>query len=356
MTEFHWITLGLGLALVAGVWGFNKWQEWRFRKQAAAAFARNHPDVLLDTPKNMRRHGEDAGRLEPTVMRGMVADDAVPPSEPTSDWVNLSETAALAVAVLDPAFDYIAEVHPPEPVAGSAVPTFRVGKRIGVLGLSEADEWEVVQGGRRYQEFRIGVQLVDRQGAVTADQLVMFCEQVNAFAERLGGVATFPRREDKLRVAQQLDAFCAEVDIAIGINVTAARNPFPLSRVSALAESAGLVLEPDGAFHARSESGKTLFTLTDRHHRPLDALDDTPALSLQLDLPRVAGAEVAFDRMADLAQQLALTLGGDLVDDENRSLKPADLAVIRKQIVQVSARMDDRGIPAGGAAALRLFS
>jgi hypothetical protein len=224
------------------------------------------------------------------------------------------------------------------------------------LGLSEADEWEVVQGNRRYQEFRIGVQLVDRQGAVTGEQLVMFCEQVNAFAEGLGGVATFPRREDKLRVAQQLDAFCAEVDIAIGINVVAARNPFPLSRVSMLAESAGLVLDADGAFHARAESGKTLFTLIDRHHRPLDALDDTPSLSLQLDLPRVAGAELAFDRMADFAQQLALTLGGDLVDDENRSLKPADLAAIRKQILHVCARMDDRGIPAGGAAALRLFS
>jgi hypothetical protein len=53
---------------------------------------------------------------------------------------------------------------------------------------------------------------------------------------------------------------------------------------------------------------------------------------------------------------MALTLGGDLVDDENRSLKPADLAAIRKQLVGIYAKMDDRGIAAGGVAALRLFA
>jgi hypothetical protein len=355
MTEFHWITLGLALAVIGGVWGFNVWQEWRFKKRAAAAFAKSHPDVLLDTPKNMVRQGETGMlRTEPSFEANLADEPVSSAYEP--ETLELSDSVALAVAVLDPALDYIAEIHPGEPVDGSVLPPFEVGKRIRVLGLTTADEWEAVRGEGVYQELRVGLQLVDRQGPVSDAQMVLFCEQVNTFAEANGGVATFPRREDKLRVARDLDAFCAEVDMLVGLSVVSNRAPFSLSRVCAMAEAAGMVLEMDGAYHARSDSGKSLFTLADRHRRPFDALDDTPSITLLLDVPRVAGGEQAFDRMADLAQQMALTLGGDLVDDENRSLKPADLAAIRKQLVGIYAKMDDRGIAAGGVAALRLFA
>lgn len=353
MTDFHWITLGLALTVVVAVWGFNSWQEWRFKKRAAAAFAKSHPDVLLDTPKNMVRQGEAGLRLEPSLTgTGPLLGGAT--SAPEA--VELSDAIALAVAVLDPALDYIAEVHPSEPVDFSVIPEIEVGKRVRILGLGGDDEWESVRAGQRYEELRVGLQLVDRQGAVSEAQLVMFCETLSSFAEKEGGVVTFPRREDKLRVAQNLDAFCAEVDMQVGLSVVSSRNPFAMNRIHAMAVGAGLVLEADGAFYARSESGKTLFSLTDRHHRPLDGLEDTPSVTLLLDVPRVAGGEQAFDRMADLAQQMALTLGGDLVDDDNRSLKPADLAAIRKQLVAIYARMDDRGIAAGGVSALRLFS
>ncbi|QDQ28882.1 cell division protein FtsZ [Chitinimonas arctica] len=353
MTDFQWITLGLGLALVASVWAFNSWQEWRFKKRAAEAFAKNHPDVLLDTPKNMVRQGEAAVRFEPSL------SPLATPAEPVAAQPNLlelSESMELAVAVLDPALDYVAEVHPGMPVDFAVIPAVEVGKRVRMLGLGESDEWEVPRAGKRYDELRIGLQLVDRQGPVSEAQLLLFCEQWKTFAESEGGVASFPRREDKLRVAKELDAFCVEVDMQIGLNVVTSRNPFAMNRIRAMAEGAGLVLETDGLFHARSESGMALFSLADRHHRPLDALDDTPSVTLLLDVPRVAGGEQAFDRMADLAQQMALTLGGDLVDDDNRSLKPADLAAIRKQLETIYGRMDDRGIPAGGVAALRLFS
>jgi hypothetical protein len=357
MTEFHYITLGLGVALIGGVWGFNVWQEWRFKRRAAEAFAKSHPDVLLDTPKNMVRQGETGMRLEPS-FGGAYDDAGVSESSHHGDTeiVDLPDVTALAVTVLDPALDYVAEVHPSESISGGSLPSFEVGKRVRVLGLAENDEWEPLRADGRYHELRVGLQLVDRQGPVSSAQMLLFCEQVNAFAEANGGVATFPRREDKLRVAAELDAFCADVDMLVGLNVVSNRAPFAQSRVVAMVESAGLVLESDGIFYARAESGKVLFTVADRHHRPFNSLEETPSVTLVLDVPRVAGGEQAFDRMADLAQQMVLTLGGDLVDDDNRSLKPADLAAIRKQLVAIYARMDDRGIAAGSVAALRLFA
>ncbi|MBV1777145.1 hypothetical protein KSF73_15605 [Burkholderiaceae bacterium DAT-1] len=362
MSEFHLITLGVALAIVAAVWGFNIWQEHRFKKRAAAAFSRNHPDVLLETPKNNVRPGESVRRVEPSMGAGQAAIEAsnVPVLNDqisvVADMVEVDSPLAIAAAMLDPAYDFIGDVHFGEPVSAKEIPAFELGRRVCVLGLSERDEWEIVSTEGRYEDLRVGVQLVDRQGPLNEGHLAVFCEQVNAFAEKHGGVATFPRREDKLRIARELDRLCAQMDAIIGLNVVSSRNPFPISRVQACAEGAGLKMESDGVFYARTESGRKSFVLMDRHNRPLDSLEDTPSVTLLLDVPRVAGGQDAFDKMTDLAQQLALTLGGDLVDDESRSLNPSDLASIRKKLGQIEIMMDEHGMPSGGVVACRLFS
>ncbi|MFC4161584.1 cell division protein ZipA C-terminal FtsZ-binding domain-containing protein [Chitinimonas lacunae] len=353
MSEIHWITLGLAVGVVAVVWGFNLWQEYRYKKRAAAAFADNHPDVLLDAQKNVVRPTVPDRRLEPALANAPSVLGEPVPSEP--EEVELSEPAAVAIGALDPAYDFIGELHLEEAVPAEQIPGFAVGKRVRVLGRAGRN-WEPVTAGASYAELKVGLQLVDRQGPVNDAQLAKFCEQVNGFAHAHNGLASFPRREDKLAAAADLDRFAAAVDVLIGLNVVAAQQPFSLAQLGEMLDAAGMTLEEDGTFHAKSDSGKTLFTLVDSRQRPLTDIDQTPSVTLLLDLPRVAGAEHAFDRMADLAQQLALTLGGDLVDDEGRSLKPGDLAAIRKQLLQVLGMMDDRGIPAGGAAALRLFA
>lgn len=359
MSEFHWITLGLAAGIVAVVWGFNLWQEYRYKKRASVAFAENRPDVLLDAQKNVVRPTAPERRLEPAIATPTpTAPDSVVLGEPVlnePEELEVTEPVAMAMAAIDPAYDFIGEVHLQEPIAAELIPSFVAGKRVRTLGR-DGRHWEPITAGARYEELKIGLQLVDRQGPVDDVQLARFCEQINGFAHSHNGMASFPRREDKLAAAAELDRFAAAVDVLIGLNVVASQQPFSLAQLGAMLDGAVMTLEEDGAFHAKSDSGKTLFILVDSRQRPLTDIDQTPSVTLLLDLPRVAGAEHAFDRMADLAQQLALNLGGDLVDDEGRSLKPGDLAAIRKQLVQVLATMDDRGIPAGGAAALRLFA
>ncbi len=368
MTEFHYISLGIGVGLVAAVWLFNVWQEHRYKKKAAAAFARNHPDVLLETPKNHVRPAQSANRMEPSIVdtAAPTAQDA-PPVAPelvedfdSAATLDLDAVQALAAVMLDPQLDYIAEVGADQPIAGGLIPAFNVGKRIKVVGLNENDVWEIAAVGNRYLELRIGLQLCDRQGAVSEGQLILFTEQVSEFAASCKAVATFPNRQDKLDVARELDQFCAQVDAIIGLNVGAGRGRILVSQVATLCESAGMQLLDDGNFHALSESGKTLFSVASIDEVPFSRAsfgqDQCSGLTLLLDVPRVADGLAAFDRMADLAQQLALTLGGDVVDDNGRSLKPADLAAIRKQLGVVYTQMDDRGIAAGSVAALRLFA
>jgi len=47
MTELQMGLIGLGVAAVFGVFGYNKWQEMRQRKLAEAVLKPHHEDVLL---------------------------------------------------------------------------------------------------------------------------------------------------------------------------------------------------------------------------------------------------------------------------------------------------------------------
>ncbi|UXY14002.1 cell division protein FtsZ [Chitiniphilus purpureus] len=372
MTDLQLGSLIVAGAVVGAVYAFNWWQEYRYRKQTQQAFARNQPDVLLDTPRNMVRPGE---RLEPALDEptrfALPVDDDAPQAEPAAFEVPPPRAApqpeprrtpgieqdrdALAESLLDPTLDFIAELHARECIPAQAVPHFPGTKRTEVIGLSEAGHWEALgTSDAQYTELRIALQLVDRQGPLSAEQLNSFCMAVQQFADAQDAVATFPQRSAKLAAARDLDEFCASVDVLIGLNVLSNGRPFPMEKVRLMAEKAGLARAPDGNFVYKSESGKLLFTLANQNQTPLGATSD--GLTLLFDVPRVAGGLAVFDYLAEFAQQLATNLGGVLADDNGRPLAATSLDNIRRQLARLYATMDDRGIAPGSVAALRLFA
>jgi len=82
----------------------------------------------------------------------------------------------------------------------------------------------------------------------------------------------------------------------------------------------------------------------------------TSGLTFALDVPHVADAPRVLDEMAQAAAHFAATFGGQVVDDNRRPLTEAGIASIRRSLEGVVAEMEERGIPAGGALARRLFS
>ncbi|QZA79214.1 cell division protein ZipA C-terminal FtsZ-binding domain-containing protein [Deefgea tanakiae] len=433
MTELQIYSLVGAGGFVAAVYGFNWWQEYRYRKQANKAFARNQPDALLNTPKNMVRKG-DGQRLEPILeptaapesaaqydearldraeydvpelsdahlqaaqqsqLNDDIPDDMpdMPPayrstytpkiiedSEPAFDtepeYVAAAEQAAieptfkpapvqadvndevvLAGSLLDPSLDFIAELHAPEPISAADIPPFPATKRVQVLGLNQNRQWEMLNSTTRgrFKELRIGLQMADRQGALTPENLNAFCMGVQQFSDDLDASVTFPQKSAKLNLAKELDEFCASVDVLIGLNIPAGARPLPMEKVRVLAEQAGMVRHhADGTFQYRSDSGKTLFVLANQDQSPL--MSTSQGLTLLFDVPRVAGGLAVFDYLADFAQNLATALHCELVDDNYKPLNAASLANIRKQLAGLYADMDDRGIAPGSVAALRLFA
>ncbi|MDC7716829.1 cell division protein ZipA C-terminal FtsZ-binding domain-containing protein [Vogesella sp. DC21W] len=380
MSEMKIGILLLSALVVALVFGFNFYQEWRFRKKTSQAFARHHTDVLLDVPRNNVRDGQQA-RLEPVLLDDeddstpAYLNDIPPPAplartaqpEPVAPLVqeppelDAADHQALVVSLLDPSLDFIAEVAFAQPQVLEQLPRFNVAKRVQAILRTERGLWKPAEilPGTRYKQVNFGLQLVDRGGAVTEQELASFCQQVSHYAEKLGAQVSFPQRQQKLVSARELDRFCVDVDVLIGINIVAGK-PIAGARLRSVAEAAGLQLEPDGQFHYLADSGNTLFSLASADQTPftLHTLLDKqfPALTLMFDVPRVAGGVAVFDRAVQFAKHLSQEFDAQLVDDNRRVLSDQGLAQIRDQLTRIYGNMDDRGIAPGSVAALRLFA
>jgi hypothetical protein len=384
MSELQIGLLVLGGSIVGLVYGFNVVQEWRFRRKTRRSFAHSQDDVLLNVPKNNVRDGVKADRLEPILLDAervelsgpepfepeipASGEYALPMAQPETDegerepeLLDSLDHQALVVAMLDPSLDFICEVVFHEPLELASMPRFNVAKRVQIIGRTEKGLWKPAEvlPGIRYKQINIGLQLVDRGGSLTEQELANFCQQVSRFAEEYSAAVSFPQRQQKLVAARELDRFCAEVDVLIGINVVP-RQAIEGTRLRSFVESTGMQLEPDGAFHYLADSGNTLYSLMAADQMPFTLhtlLDNSfPALSLLFDVPRVAGGVEVFDRAIVFARQMAAEFDAQLVDDNRRVLTDVGLGRIRDQLQTIYGSMDDRGIAPGSVAALRLFA
>jgi FtsZ-interacting cell division protein ZipA len=358
MSDLQLSLLVIGAVVIGAVYLYNWLQERSLHRRLQQAFGNVHEDVLL-------RSAADAapaeGRLEPQLA----------PAEPVRarSGADGEGSAAAPAAGFDALLDYVAEVNGSTPIADGLVGELAskiasCGKPARITGFEpKSGAWEELArgGGGRYTRLRLGLQLVNRAGAVNPAQLATFCDAVRQCADRIPAEAVCPDTQPALKAARELDAFCGNVDVAIGVNVIAQDGgAFAGTRIRALAESAGLKLEPDGVFHYRDEQRHTLFTLD--NHEPAPFLPEsikaisTRGITLLLDVPRVARGIEALERMLQIAVSLASGLEGRVVDDNRAALTEAGAARIMEQLRSIHAAMATRGVPAGGTRALRLFS
>jgi len=124
----------------------------------------------------------------------------------------------------------------------------RIRKPVHWLGFNETTrEWDVIvdDGQSAYRRIRVGLQLVDRQGPVSDGELSIFGVAMQDLADELMAIASLPARPAALQMAAELDAFCASVDIQIGINVISQGQVFAGTKLRALAEAAGMVIDAE---------------------------------------------------------------------------------------------------------------
>ncbi|MGH8699890.1 MAG: cell division protein ZipA C-terminal FtsZ-binding domain-containing protein [Burkholderiales bacterium] len=358
MSDLQLSLLVIGAVVIGAVCLYNWLQERSLQRRLQQAFGSAHDDVLLKAGLESARA---YGRLEPQL---------VPAEPPRAREAAAGGAAAAPVAAgFDALLDYVAEINSATPIADALIGELSskiasCGKPTRMTGFEpRGSTWmDAARGdGGRYTRLRLGLQLANRAGAVNPAQLATFCDAVRQCADKIPAEAVCPDPQASLKVGRELDAFCAQVDVAIGVNVIAPEGgTFAGTRIRALAESAGFKLEPDGVFRFRNELRQTLFTLD--NHEPAPFLPEsikgisTHGITLLLDVPRVAHGIEALEQMLKIASGLAAGLGGRVVDDNRAALSEAGMARIREQLRSIHAAMAQHNVPAGGARALRLFS
>jgi len=353
MSELQISLLGIGVAVIVAVYVYNFWQQRQYQRRFGAAFkqqedalyhavAQKNLDTLMDVV--------EPAQLLPTEKQRVNAPDEV-------------------CTLLDEATDFIVEISPGSLASADALAPlwqrrFDFGKNVNVCGQNAATgnlEKVIPESHVSYSAFSLGLQLANRSGAVSAARLSDFRDLAREIGVHLQAEMTVPDVDDAATRALQLDAFCAEVDQMIGINLLPdGETTLSASEIAHVAQLQGMSLQADGAFHLLDARGFTLYSLCN--------LDTTPfqhhtfnhmrvkGLTLLLDVPRVEQPALRFDEMVVLARRLAQDLGAAVVDDHRVALSDASLAQIREQITAIESRMLSGDILPGSARARRLFA
>ena len=357
-SELQIALIGAGLGAVVLIVAYNKWQERKHQHKADKAFKSEHRDVLLE-PREEPVAGE---RREP----GIGAAEGEPRR---FNEAPMKRSTPELPRLLDPRADCVIRLETIEALEVGRVWAIQAEQLAGLakpvywFGFNDAENvWQPLgpDSGGACHWFCAALQLVNREGSIGETDFMRFSGGVQRVADALMSLPpALPPRAETLRNATELDRFCADVDVQIGVNVVARDGQFEGRAIHAVAEKHGLRLGADGAYHMvdGEHSVFAVANLESGRFSP-ESLKGlvTRGLTLVIDVPRVANGGAAFDRMMKMATTLAGELGGDVVDDNRAPFGAEAAAIIRGQIGQFQSRMADHDIPAGSPLALRLFS
>ena len=366
MSELQISLLIIGITVVLAVYGYNWWQQRQYRRRFGEAFQPRREDALYRTATEKSVDellAEPAADTPGKDMEHVLHMDTLPDEQPRT------QAADGVCALLDAATDYIAvlsfksheNAHVLAPLWQQR---FDFGKNVHVCGLNAASgAWEkvVAESTLSYTAFKLALQLADRSGVVSETRLADFRDLARNIAAQLHAEAELPDVAVAGARALELDSFCAEVDMMIGLNILpSGERRFSGNEVASVAELHGMALQADGSFHFPDANGHTLYILGNYDNVPFlhHTLDQmwVGGLTLLLDVPRVEQPAQRFDGMAVLARQIAMDLRAALVDDHHVALGEAGIAHIRGQVAAIESRMLSGNVPPGSAQARRLFA
>lgn len=409
MSDLQMAMIALGVALVAAVWLYNRWVEKKHRQRAEQMLPKAQEDVLkvgeaMKTEPGVAPslHDEPAIRTMPESWQPQMPTQSPPatpsavPPEPSFMDPDLPLEPEMASLASSAEVDLLLDVEEqPQDAVSIPVPdewgdgradcllrmefvapvplpvlweehrdwSSRIDKPIQWLGLDEkSGHWRTLfpQDAGSVKHLAVALQLVDRLGAVSEETLKTFVDGASRLAQRFVGRVEAPSVAALLERAQELDAFCASVDLQLSVHVLPqSTTHMPGALLKPLLDQSGLKLEGE-RFVAIDETGVEAFALICRSATsfPAERVEAMELIDLifSLDVPRVSAGAQTFDRMIAFARQCAATLGGQLADAHRKPLPDATIATIRGRIEELQNRMADRGIAAGGVRALRLFS
>ena len=293
-------------------------------------------------------------------------DGALNKSEPSLGGVTGTTAQVLPVLPkIDPLIDCVATLRLPEPITGqeilSQLSDWPKNTQFTWMheGLSTDGVWQSIDPELSFTELQLAIQLANRSGPIGMVDLSDFVSKAQLLSNALDAELDLAPHNDIIESAKSLDDFAARCDIQLGITVVPKDGLWNLMTIQNVANKAGFLLSRDGREYQRVASDMVIYKLiADQANFLRDDLSQSNVqyVTLLLNLPHVSHEMTPFQLMLDDAKLLAEALNGHLVDDAGRPLVEEAITAIKSQLEEIYQAMTVQGIPAGSAAASRLYS
>lgn len=205
------------------------------------------------------------------------------------------------------------------------------------------------------------IQLADRAGAVSRNTLNRFQLDVESAGLAINAHVAWQSTGDALSIANELDAFCVEVDQTVRFHLKHGENgAFTGTKLRGLAEAQGFAIATNGAFEFIDAATKrALFVMYNQDNHPFNPemlrTSVVKGVTFELDIPHVKNCAEVFSQMVQVARQMEIGLNAILVDDNQKILGEIQIERIRQQLKMIHAKMLVKGIAPGSDEASRLF-
>jgi len=291
-----------------------------------------------------------------------------------------------------------ADVTEPEPEQAGGLPDTQIDfiislpgkgpvKRNKALGIYKQNEFELSKPRRlyglryvegiwsdldkdvettQYSDLMLAIQLVDQQGPVSESELNVFSQIGLKLADALNRPSKLLTNFDvALEKAVSLQDFYNQCDVIASVHILPdGEKPFHASRIKEVAEDLGMVFGPMNIFHMKNDSAlgcRHMFSLAGLFEPGEFDVDnwesaEIKGLTLFMQIPLVHAPATTFARMAEVAEDLCMHLGGVLLDQEKTPLSSQGLSIIQSQIETMAHDMQNYGVRPGSETALRLFN
>lgn len=225
--------------------------------------------------------------------------------------------------------------------------------------------WSIVQldsEATQYSDLKVAIQLVAQSGPINDSELNTFVQVGLKLADALHRPARFSMPfEQALDRARELQKFYDEHDVIAGVNIIAEPGaPFPGTAIVDAMARVGMQLDASGIYQKRFGE-RASFSMVNlqkptRFNSSEWEMFRTTGLSFQMSVPMIEEPAMMFDRMMAAAVEVTASLGGKLVDQDQRPLTDKGIVAIRGQIQGIESRMRAFGIAPGSGVARRLFT
>ncbi len=311
------------------------------------------------------RRGEPSPRPADRVEPGLSDAPPARPALPAEARAGIVRRAGR----LDALIDAIAPLALDAQVSGAALlahmpVTRRAGTKVFLVeGLNaEHGQWESPLQSQSYSELQAGVQLASRSGALNEIEYSEFVQKVQDYCDAVGAMPDFPDMLDVVARARELDAFASPLDAVLTVTLQAGEVIWSVQYLQQCATRIGFVpgaLPGRWVLPAAEEGAPPVLVLSFDSQA---ALADEPQAAvvrecvLSLDVPQTAEALEPFPAWHNAARKLADELAARLVDDRGQPVTLHAFSAIGRELDGIYRALASRDLPAGSAAARRLFS